>query len=125
VRLLSIVLLLAACSAPCQLLCQDDSECPLGYYCLNRAACLPDCLRCGGGCVETFKNCGACGLQCGAGMKCSFGQCKSACDPGLTDCAGSCYDLSTDRTHCGACGTSCARDETCVQSKCTKVDVCA
>jgi hypothetical protein len=57
-------------------------------------------------------------------MVCSFGACKDACDPGLTSCTGSCYDLSADRTNCGACGNSCLRDETCVKGKCTRVDVC-
>jgi Stigma-specific protein, Stig1 len=130
VRLLVLIpLLLAACSAPCPLLCQDDTQCPPGFYCLNQAACLQDCKRCSGSCVDTFSNCGTCGLACAAGMKCSFGTCKDSCDPGLTDCNGSCYDLTKDRTNCGSCGNACATDETCVSGatgpKCTKVDVCA
>ena len=122
--LLATTLLLAACSAPCPLVCQDDTQCPVGFYCLNQAACLQDCLRCNGQCVQAVNNCGACGLACTAGMVCSFGACKDSCDPGLTSCAGSCYDLMGDRTNCGACGNTCARDATCVKGKCTKVDVC-
>ena len=123
-RLFPLIFLLSACSAPCPFVCQDDGGCPPGWYCLNQSACLPDCQRCGGGCVETVQNCGACGNACAVGKKCSAGTCQDACAAGLSDCAGSCYDLNKDRVHCGACGTTCNRDETCASGVCTKVDVC-
>jgi len=122
--MLAFAIALAACSAPCPLVCQDDSQCPVGFYCLNQAACLDDCLRCGGACVDTFSNCGTCGVRCADGQKCLRGACGSACDATTTDCNGSCYDLTSDRIHCGSCTTSCARDEICNRGACTKVDVC-
>jgi len=127
VRLLTPFLLLLGCATPCPLVCADNSECVQGYYCLNQSACLRDCLqRCNGACVETFSNCGRCGLACAGGEVCSLGLCKSACDANLTSCSGSCYDLKTDRTHCGGCtAVPCADDQTCVNGVCTKVDVCS
>jgi hypothetical protein len=115
---------LAACSAPCPLVCQGNSDCPIGFYCLNQSACLQDCLRCGGSCVESFANCSSCGASCAQGEKCLRGKCGSACDGTTTDCNGSCYDLTRDPQHCGGCGNHCAVGETCVASACTKVDVC-
>jgi hypothetical protein len=124
VRFLALLLLLAACEKPCPLICSSDAECGPGRYCLNQSACLTDCLRCSGACVESVSNCQACGVPCAAGTRCSRGLCVSACGSGLTDCNSSCYDLSSDRTHCGACDRACAVDETCVNQVCTKVDVC-
>jgi hypothetical protein len=126
VRLVVLLVLLAACSTPCPLVCEDNTQCFGGYYCLNQSACLPDCLqRCGGSCVETVTNCGACGRACTGTQRCSQGQCLDACATGLTDCAGSCYDIQADRTHCGGCDApACNTDETCVKGVCTKVDVC-
>ncbi len=40
------------------------------------------------------------------------------CPSGMTDCGGTCVDLSTDRDHCGACGTACAIHEICSAGAC-------
>ena len=131
-RILALAIFLAAaCSAPCPLVCQSDLECPQAFFCLNNAACLPDCLRCNGECAETVSNCGACNAPCGgATPKCVLGtnsvptHCASACNPGTNDCNGSCYNLSNDSFHCGSCANACNRDEVCVNSVCTRVDTC-
>ena len=124
-RLLALALLLLGCEKPCALLCSSDGDCGPGAYCLNQSACLLDCLRCNGACVESVTNCSGCGVACPTGQKCSRGRCADACASDLTDCAGSCYDLKTDRYHCGRCDAPpCAHDENCVQGVCTKVDVC-
>ena len=124
-RILALVFALAACSAPCPLVCQDDSECPAGYYCLNNAACMQDCVRCASGqCVGSVNNCASCNVACAAGQKCSLSVCGDACGTGLTDCSGSCFNVVTDRLNCGSCGHACQRDEICSGSTCTKVDVC-
>lgn len=41
-----------------------------------------------------------------------------ACPTDLSDCDGSCRDLTTDRAHCGACGTECAAGEVCSAGSC-------
>jgi hypothetical protein len=125
VRLLFLGLLLLGCETPCALVCDNDTQCVQqgalpGYYCLNNAVCLPDCYKCGGSCVDTFSNCGACGHSCATGEKCSQGQCLANCTAGFSDCSGSCYDLANDRVHCGACAHTCPRDEICVANSCTK-----
>jgi len=123
--LLAFALLGLGCETPCALVCANDTECVQqgvlpGFYCLNNTVCLQDCFRCGGQCVDTFSNCGACGHACAAGQRCSQGACTSgACPAGFNDCSGSCYDLSNDRVHCGACGNACARDQICVSNACT------
>jgi hypothetical protein len=121
---LGLALFISACEAPCALVCASDAECLQqgtlpGYYCLNNSVCLPDCYRCGGSCVDTFFNCGACGRACAAGQKCFQGECVAGCGPGYSDCNGSCYDLAGDRAHCGGCDRACARDQTCVNNVCT------
>ena len=132
-RFLFFLLLAAACSAPCPLVCDSDLACPPGFYCLNRVACLQDCVHCANGCLGTPSNCSNCGVPCPAGQRCSLGKCQDACDAGLDDCSGTCTNLKIDRLNCGTCGTACARDENCVavgtadsgpQGKCIKVDVC-
>ncbi len=56
------------------------------------------------------KNCGACGVTCGANMACGGGAC--ACTPGFADCNhdpsdGCEADLSNDDQNCGTCGRGC------------------
>ncbi len=123
-RLLFFSLLLLGCETPCALVCDNDSQCVQqgalpGYYCLNNSVCLPDCYKCGGNCVETFANCGACGVACAPGQVCSRGACAAACEAGFSNCAGSCYDLAKDRVHCGDCGRTCGRDQICLDNSCT------
>ena len=122
--LLVLALAVSACDAPCALVCSSDTECIQqgtvpGYYCVNNSVCLPDCYRCGGNCVDTFFNCGACGKACAQGEKCVAGGCVAGCPSGYSDCNGSCYDLANDRVNCGACGRGCARDQICVDNVCT------
>ena len=108
------------CSA-CGLACGTDEVC-------SSALCVP--AGGGGGCVTGLTscgptcanlqtdslNCGACGVVCAAGETCQQGACTATttnapapvCDAGLTDCGGSCVDLSSDNNNCGACGANCA-----------------
>jgi hypothetical protein len=55
--------------------------------------------------MEDPANCGACGVQCPAGVVCRAGKC--GCPPGTADCGGACVDLASDDANCGACGFSC------------------
>jgi hypothetical protein len=60
---------------------------------------------CNGTCVDVAsdpKNCGGCGIACGATQVCSQGQCTSTCATGLTSCSGACVDLTSDPQDCGA-----------------------
>jgi len=122
--LLLLFLFLAGCEQPCALMCDDDTQCVQqgavpGSYCVNHV-CLQDCYRCAGGnCVDSFHNCGACGVACAAGQVCSRAQCLGACGAGESNCNGSCYDLANDRNHCGDCNTVCPRDQVCVNNACT------
>jgi hypothetical protein len=54
--------------------------------------------------LTSKDSCGACGNVC-AGV-CMNGSCQSTCGP-LTDCGGSCVDLTVDRDNCGGCGQLC------------------
>ena len=40
------------------------------------------------------------------------------CPIGLTDCSGTCADLSNDEANCGVCGVSCAAWESCIVGEC-------
>ncbi|WP_224361490.1 MXAN_6577-like cysteine-rich protein [Hyalangium versicolor] len=40
------------------------------------------------------------------------------CGEGLTDCNGSCVDLSSTATACGACNVACGQGQVCVESAC-------
>jgi hypothetical protein len=51
------------------------------------------------------------GLRRGPGVR--RGMCVTSCAMGLTDCAGSCRDVQTDRANCGACGMTCASGQVC------------
>ena len=65
-------------------------------------------------------NCGACGVVCAAGQICQQGACAAdsyapplVCDAGLTDCGGTCVDLTSDNNNCGACGAACGEGMYC------------
>lgn len=45
------------------------------------------------------------------------------CNPPRVECAGSCADLTSSRSHCGACGRACTSDETCVDAACQPTPV--
>ena len=124
--LILFTLLAAACSKPCALVCQDNSDCPSNSNCFEHVACLSQCsnLVCAGNCVDSFHNCGACGTACAQGQVCNVSPsgvaaCAAACDSGLTSCSGSCYSLQNDRLNCGGCGHRCANNEYCSSGKCT------
>jgi hypothetical protein len=41
-----------------------------------------------------------------------------ACNSGITNCAGTCSNLSTDASNCGRCGIACAGGHACVSGAC-------
>ncbi|MDF2696401.1 MAG: Tryptophan synthase alpha chain [Labilithrix sp.] len=41
-----------------------------------------------------------------------------SCGKALTECNGSCRDLSSDAANCGACDTACAADDQCTSGEC-------
>lgn len=51
------------------------------------------------------KNCGACGIECPAGVACIHGAC--GCPPGQIVCDGLCTDIHSDDANCGGCGIAC------------------
>jgi hypothetical protein len=51
------------------------------------------------------ENCGSCGFNCGAGVKCIAGKC--GCPSGQIECDGKCTDVSSSDTNCGVCGNVC------------------
>jgi len=53
-----------------------------------------------------------------SGQACSAGGCSSTCLPGLSICAGSCVDTSTDSASCGTCGNKCPAGTGCVDGAC-------
>ena len=70
---------------------------------------------CGGVCVNRavdLENCGGCGIVCGAGLECTFGDCTCDGGPlctGAEVCCGQggCVDLMTDDRNCGVCDRRC------------------
>lgn len=113
IGLLVVVALLAGCKRSeegeaSDLPVNPPPECADGY------------VHCGASCTNVTQdpaNCGACGTRCD-GQVCSQGECKDACDAGLTDCAASCVDVTGDPAHCGACGVSCAVGQVCTAGEC-------
>ena len=121
--MIRVVLLGLALLAACQ-------QCPDGnsgdsLYC-HAASCAADEQVCAGACSNPMSdrdNCGKCGMQCGDGLVCSFGQCVAGCDNGLVNCGGSCVDPNMDKNNCGGCGAMdsshvCAPDESCNDGTC-------
>lgn len=110
--------------------CSDVNACPTGKYCAN------------GNCLPQIAN----GTACQSMPQCSSGNCSGGlcCAPGLTNCSGSCVDLTSDDKHCGACtgetvdctmsgqavkhcrsgacrlvdGSPCSSDSDCMSAKC-------
>jgi hypothetical protein len=78
-------------------------------------ACDPGWGDCSGGAADgcetslsTNQDCGSCGNACGPTESCQQGSCTDQCTGGLTNCGGSCVDISSDLQNCGGCGTVCA-----------------
>lgn len=114
----------------CGIMCSGAEVC-MGGTCTTDIPCVPSCAagescvggvcRCGtnpscgsalsccsGVCVETdnnVRNCGRCGLDCGA----------RSC------CSGRCIDTQTDEDNCGRCGNGCDSRTTdaCTTGRCT------
>jgi hypothetical protein len=74
---------------------------------------------CGGICrdlTNDVKNCGACGVACGANESCEAAKCE--CRPTFKRCAGACVDVQTDPANCGACALACSAGDTCLDGQC-------
>ena len=100
------------------------------------STCATGKTMCGTRCVNLStapRNCGACGVVCGAGKTCKAGMCattgsanstttrgaNSTCAAGKTMCGTRCVNVSTAPRNCGACGVVCGAGKTC------KAGVCA
>src|SRR5262249_10983250 len=55
---------------------------------------------------------------CPMRLVCDAGRCANNCALGLTNCSGSCADLSIDNLHCGMCGVVCRGGATCNGGQC-------
>lgn len=49
----------------------------------------------------------------------------TACEAGLSSCAGRCVDVSTDFENCSACNARCANGQKCASSRCVSMPSCA
>ena len=58
--------------------------------------------------LDTNDHCGSCDTSCTSPEFCFEGSCTDQCPDGLTNCGGSCIDISSDVQNCGGCGTSCS-----------------
>jgi hypothetical protein len=130
---------------------EDCSNCPSD--CGLCETCPPTLFDCAGTCVDPSsdpQNCGGCGIACSPGQVCEQGACVDSrgscgngrcdpedvlggcpeecgsvfCPPGLTECAGTCIDLSSDPQNCGGCATACEVSEMCVSGVCVGSSVC-
>jgi len=109
--------------------------CSVGELCMGGScalSCPTNQIACGGQCVSPQTDNGFCGASgdcqganagqaCGAGQVCNAGTCAVTCTPGMTDCGGGCFDLSSSPMHCGGCGTACAGGEACFGGNCVFV----
>jgi hypothetical protein len=101
----------------CDNACPDFAALDMKARCVE-GRCRYECddgdhMNCNGlvedGCEVNFKsdpsNCGACGHECGPGVRCFQGIC--GCPSGQTDCNGRCADLNNDNRNCAECGRRC------------------
>ena len=110
----------------------------------NYISCPDDCpfsMFCGNGVCESWENCSTCSIDCGscppspycgdgvcsAGETCSScpqdcGSCppsdRPSCPSGMTRCAGTCVDTSSDPSNCGSCGIRCQDAQICSNGIC-------
>jgi len=109
--------------------CADGEVCCGGTECKPESDCLCGGSPCGQTCCSSTctstdtdpLNCGACGIACGSGQECLFGECVCT-DASLALCDGACVDVNVTEDHCGACGNACAGGETCCDGTCTNTD---
>lgn len=88
---------------------------------VNVSGCSGTQTSCGGKCVVTStdpRNCGGCGVTCGANQVCYSSGCANACPGTLTSCNGTCVDTSLDNANCGGCGKPCAPGTGCLGNTC-------
>ncbi|HUB09492.1 MAG TPA: hypothetical protein VMB50_20985, partial [Myxococcales bacterium] len=141
--------------------CESDSDCPAGQSCsafgtcaaascagaLAGASCtLPDTatdgtgICCGSTCSDSLwdqSNCGGCGIACGAGQQCLYGDCAPAIACGSANpgevclvssgvegicCGSSCVDFNGDAQNCGGCGAACPVGASCFGGFCFSQD---
>jgi hypothetical protein len=57
--------------------------------------------------LTTLTDCGACGVKCQPGEKCSPTGCVAMCQPPLNPCGDACVDLATSVSNCGMCSKAC------------------
>lgn len=87
--------------------CGQFGECALGEVCANSGGSWQ--------CVSLSSdpnNCGEIGHMCGAGERCSGGNCVcgdtgASCGAGQSCCGATCIDTTSDAANCGACGNAC------------------
>jgi len=94
------------CIQGCETACRADGESK--QYCAK--LCQFDCGAYGtgavvscGACVGSVQTCTLCG-----GVMVARSCTSVVCAPGLTNCGGTCGNLSSDSSNCGSCGTVCA-----------------
>lgn len=78
-------------------------------------------MACEGACVDInsdINNCGQCGVQCGGGEVCEFGQCGCEGGAEFVNCSGVCIDTDNDSANCGGCGTQCPVGLVCGAGEC-------
>ncbi len=99
---------------PQGVVCGLSHTCSGGNYC-GAARVSRD----GGGCPPNYQFSGPVDLGASSGE----GQysCTRLCAAGLTNCAGSCKDVSSDRANCSGCGLACSGGKICQGGAC----VCA
>ncbi|MDP3274962.1 MAG: hypothetical protein Q8Q09_07175 [Deltaproteobacteria bacterium] len=66
--------------------------------------------------LNTTNHCGRCARRCGAGSNCVGGLC--VCPGALSNCGGSCVDLTNNADNCGTCGLACAVGQGCCAGMC-------
>ena len=121
------------CGGACTDTVSDALNCgTCGHACAIDQACVsgscqtpPDCTTQGctglNYCDTTTKTClPGCDqdAQCTGGKTCDTGTHACVCPAGLTECNGTCVDLTSDGANCGTCGHGCTGTQVCLSSTC-------